>query len=100
MKTTFSEHMERLRAILNLLSTEYQEASCLIGFLIYPDKDESAQRMFRRDIDTLRALGFLIERTPEKRNPAYRLMGHVKWPYAADLDRVMAPKQYQKVREG
>lgn len=100
MSNAFSKHIERLRALINLLSAEYQEASYLMGFLIYPENDESAQREFRRDVQTLKDLGFLVERTPEQRNPAYRLMGHSKWPYAAELDRTLKPKEYRKVREG
>src|SRR5690242_11350122 len=48
--------VDRLAALLNLLSDEWEEMHALIPQLDYPPNDESAQRAFRRDIAALQEL--------------------------------------------
>lgn len=74
--TEYPEPIERLRAILEVLTTDFQDRTSLLVALaaVYPPSSESARRMFERDILTLERLGFLIVKLP-KRPPEYRLAG-------------------------
>ena len=92
--------VERLAALLNLLSDEWEDMHALIPQLDYPPNNESAQRAFRRDIAALRELGFVLEKTSGRRNPAWRLVGHKKWPRASAVERVLRPSMPRNVRQG
>lgn len=93
--------VDRLAALLSLLSIDdWEEMHAIIPQLDYPANDESAQRAFRRDIAALEALGFEIEKTSGRRNPAYRLMGHKKWPRASAYERAVRVGMPRNVRQG
>lgn len=81
--------VDRLAALIRILSYEWEDAGALMAQLEYPENDESAKRAFRRDIAALRALGFQVDRSLDKHKPAYRLLGHVKWPRAAAIENAI-----------
>ena len=94
------QSIDRLAALVRILSDEWEEPTWFIGQLEYPENDDSARRAFRRDIAALRAFGFLIEEKRESNHPSYRLVGHKKWPHAASMERVMMPRIRGDVRMG
>lgn len=92
--------IDRLAALVRILSDEWEEPAWFIGQLDYPANDDSARRAFRRDIAALREFGFLIEEKRESNHPFYCLVGHKKWPHAASMERVMRPTIRYDVRRG
>jgi acetylornithine deacetylase/succinyl-diaminopimelate desuccinylase-like protein len=94
------QSIDRLAALIRILSDEWEEPAWFMGQLDYPSNDDSARRAFRRDIAALREFGFLIEEKRESNKPSYRLTGHKKWPHAASMERVMRPTMPGNVRQG
>lgn len=92
--------IERLAALIRILSDQWEDQRALMAQLDYPENDDSAMRSFRRDIAALREFGFLIEEERRSNKPAYRLVGHKKWPHAASLESVMRPKHNINPRQG
>jgi hypothetical protein len=71
-----TQHIQRLSAILMALSGEWTDHDTLIAAVGYNGTEESAGRMLRGDIESLRKLGFVIDRSPGRRDPHYRLTGN------------------------
>ncbi|MBA3947915.1 MAG: WYL domain-containing protein [Herpetosiphonaceae bacterium] len=69
--------LDRLAHLLAVLTPEFQQRSLLLEELAehYPPSLDSARRVFERDIDALRRLGFLINKE-DRRPPRYALHGH------------------------
>jgi predicted DNA-binding transcriptional regulator YafY len=68
----------RLAGLLRALDETWQGDERLVHTVaLYPENRKSASRMLRRDIDTLRELGFVIERRKGK-TPLWRLLGHAR----------------------
>lgn len=89
-ENTYSS-IARLAALVNILSFSFEDQAWFIEQLNYPANQESAQRAFRRDLAALRALGFQIEEERRSNKPAYRLVGHAKWPRAAAVEQAFRP---------
>ena len=83
------QSVDRLAALVRILSYEWEDARALMAQLDYPENDDSARRAFLRDIAALVELGFIVEKGGTWKTPAYRLIGHKKWPHAGAMEKAM-----------
>lgn len=75
-----TESVERLRLLLEALTSEWQPRDAIIERVgVYPPEHTSAMRMFPRDVRSLLALGFQVERTDGHHDPEWRLVGHERF---------------------
>ena len=79
MRSTIA--IDRLASLVAALGNEWRGRDEIIAEAGgYPDAPASARALFHRDLNCLRQLGFVVERTPERHNPAFRLAGHERLP--------------------
>lgn len=75
-----TEALDRLVRLLAALTSDWQDRDVLIELVgLYPDAPLSANAMLRRDMHSLQALGFLVERAPGHHEPLWRLVGHERF---------------------
>lgn len=75
-----TEAIERLRLLLAVLTSDWQDRDALIERIgIYPDAEMSARAMLRADMRALLALGFQVERTDAHHDPQWRVVGHERF---------------------
>lgn len=72
--------IKRCQKLLAALTADYQHRDeLLLAVGDYPENEESASRMLRGDLETLRRLGFIIERATEHHAPYYRVVRHARF---------------------
>ncbi len=75
-----TEAVERLSLLLSVLTADWQDRDAIIErAAIYPEEHAIALRMFPRDMRSLLALGFQVERSEGHHDPQWRLVGHARF---------------------